>query len=94
MILLLIVAILAIAIIGIATTGSNSSNSDFEEKYKKHNLKIVKGDYPCCDCSYFYDGAVDSYPYVPNEERPHPPCCMNRNRCLEDRNKCYVHDNL
>jgi hypothetical protein len=54
MILLLIVVIFAIAIIGIATAESNSSNSVFEEKYKKHNLKIVKGDYPCCDCSYFY----------------------------------------
>lgn len=93
MILLLIVALLAVAIIGIATTGDNS-HSDFEIKYSKHNLKIVNGDYPCCDCSYFYDGKIDSYPFVPNKERPHPPCCINKNRCLEDKSKCYVHDTL
>lgn len=94
MILLLIVVLLAFAIIGIATAGNGENHSDFETKYSKHNLKIVNGDYPCYDCSYFYDGEIDSYPFVPNEERPHPPCCMNKNRCLEDKSKCYVHDRL
>lgn len=95
MILLLIVALLAFAIIGVATAGNNKGDyNDFEAKYSKHNLKIVSGDYPCCDCSYFYDGKIDSYPFVPNEERPHPPCCRNKHRCLEDKSKCYIHDNL
>ena len=93
MILLLIIVLLAFAIIGIATTEDNS-HSNFETKYSKHNLKIVNGGYPCCNCSYFYDGEIDSYPFVSNEERPHPPCCRNKNRCLEDKSKCYVRDTL
>ena len=92
--LLFIVVLLSIAIIGIATAGEKSSYADFEERYSKHNLKVVSGTYPCSDCSYFYDGKIDSYPFVPNEERPHPPCCRNRHRNLDDRTKCYVQDRL
>lgn len=89
--LILLVIILAAAIIGIATAENDSSSNSFEEKY---DVKIVNGDFPCSDCGWFYDGNIDSYPFVPSEERPHPPCCTNKRRCLENRKKCYEHDNL
>ena len=92
MTIFLIIVLLATVIIVAATVRNNKNNhSDFEAKY---GLKVVDGDYPCCDCSYFYDGKFDSYPFVPGEERPHPPCCNNKSRCLEDKSKCYDHDRL
>lgn len=86
--------VFVLSVILIVAVGLYSSDmDDFEIKYSKYDVKVV-ADELCWSCSYFYDGRVDSYPYVSMDDRPHPPCCINRKRCLENKSKCYVRDTL
>ena len=89
---LLVFITLSIFIIGACLDCGNTN--DFEIKYSKYNVKVINPDKLCWNCSYFYDGTIDSYPYVSMDDRPHPHCCANKNRCLENKSKCYVRDNL
>lgn len=65
-----------------------------DEYYEKeYGVKVVSG-YPCGSCAYHYNGVEDLYPHIPGKDRPHPRICINRERCLEDKSKCYVKDML
>lgn len=88
---LLVFVLLAIHIVAVSFSGDMD---DFEIKYTKYDVKVIDPDKLCWNCSYFYDGRVDSYPHVSMDNRPHPPCCVNRKRCLENKSKCYVRDTL
>ena len=93
---ILVFVLLAILIVAISFS---SDMDDFEMKYSKYDVKVLDADELCShelcwNCSYFYDGRVDSYPHVSMDDRPHPPCCVNRRRCLENKSKCYVRDTL
>ena len=89
---LLVFVLLAILIVAVGLYSSDMD--DFEIKYSKYDVKVIDADELCWSCSYFYDGRVDSYPHVSMDDRPHPHCCVNRKRCLENRSKCYVRDTL
>lgn len=66
----------------------------FEKKYSIHNVKIVEEKYPCYNCAYFYDGKTSKYPFINNEDLPHPPCCVNSRRCIDNKIDCYIKDVL
>ena len=91
---LLIFVLLAILVV---VDLHSSDINDFEIKYSKYDVKVIdaiNANELCWNCAYFYDGIIDSYPYVSMDDRPHPHCCVNRKRCLENKYKCYIKDNL
>lgn len=91
--LLIIVTLLVLAIIILIARVRNKGNGcdGFEKKY---GVKIIDESHPCINCAYFYDGTVNFDPFVYDEDRPHPPCCTNIRRCLEDKTKCFHLDTL
>ena len=92
------VIVLAVLVVILAVSVTSESGSEgFEAEYSRrsgYDVKVVSGKDPCCNCSYFYDGKIDSFPYVEMKDRPHPPCCINRHRNMSDKSKCFVRDLL
>lgn len=93
MIVICLLVFVLFAILIVVGLYSNDIN-DFEIKYSKYDVKVIDANELCRNCSYFYDGIIDSYPHVSMDDRPHPHCCVNRKRCLENKSKCYVRDTL
>lgn len=88
------ILVFALWVIFVAAAICSGNKDDFETKYSEHDIKVINPDKQCWNCASFYDGKIDAYPFVSVDERPHPPCCVNRKRCLKDKSKCYVRDTL